>query len=386
MTIEYKDNFTLDGAVKPRLGVTKKKVAAVKLLTESTMHGDRIAKGHLEESLTTSDAIFNFAHLVQLNVLAQFPERPRTWNQIATTRIVSDFRAPTLYSLNPEWKNLGVLGTGTPRHVAPPIPEGHAYPYATMVGEETTQGGIIKRGFKTSFTFEAFINDSLGFIQALPEAMRQVALDTDEYEVYNALIANVGDPQQVDGGAIPGSVTVVPPNPTLSRDALIRALIELGNRTVNGRQVSLTGGFNLIVPVGQAVYVNFLLNNLALSGMNTNPAAGTPEYVYTINGYNPLAGITVIETEYVTGAAWYLVPKSGSTGGRPVLELLRLAGHELPELRVENATGTYVGGGAVSPFEGSFDNDSADFRLRTIGHGILWTPDLVIWSDGSGVV
>jgi hypothetical protein len=90
MTINYTDGFTLDGRVKPRLGVTKKKVGAVKLLTEATMRGDRIAKGTLEESLTTSDAIFNLAHLVSINTLAQYPEAPRVWNQIATTRIVSD--------------------------------------------------------------------------------------------------------------------------------------------------------------------------------------------------------------------------------------------------------------------------------------------------------
>lgn len=380
--LEYKDPFTLDGRIKPKLGVTKAKVAAVKQLTEATMAGDRTAKGVLEESLTTSDAIFNWAHLVELNVLPQFPLAERKWTQIATTRTVSNFKNATLYSLNPSWKDGGVLGSGTPRQVAPLIPEGTVYPYATMSAEESTQGGVVKRGFKVGFTFEAFINDSLGFIQALPEAMRQVALDTEEYEVFNALISNVGAGQRIAGGPVPTGGTV-PVNAPFSRDALIRALIEIGQRRVNDRQVSLTGGFHLIVPVGQAIYVNFVLNQtLALA--NTNPAVGTTEYVYQINGYNPLAGIDVIESEYVTGTNWYLIPKAGSTGGRPVLELLNLAGHELPELRVENATGSYVGGGAVSPFEGSFDNDSADFRVRTILHGILWTPDLVIWSNGTG--
>jgi hypothetical protein len=251
-----------------------------------------------------------------------------------------------------------------------------------MTGEESNQGGIVKRGFKTGFTFEAFINDSLGFLQALPEAMRQIALDTEEYEVFNGLISNLGDNQQLDGGTIPGypANEVVAPNAPFSRQALTRAIIELANREINGRKVVLTGGFTLLIPAGQKLYVDYILNNVTVVGGTTTNGGTTQQF--TINGYDPLAGITVIESEYITGQSWYLLPKS--TGGRPLLELLRLAGHELPELRVENATGSYVGGGAVSPFEGSFDNDASDFRLRIIGHGILWTPDLIIWSDGSG--
>lgn len=374
--LEYKDGFTLDGRVRPKLGVTKTKVAAVKKLTEAVMYGDRVAKGKLEESLTTSDAIFNFAHLVNVNVLEQFPLAPRVWTDIAGTKPVSDFKPATLYSLVPEWKDNGVLGTGTPRHIAPPIPEGHAYPYATLSGEESLQGGVIKRGFKVGFTFEAFINDSVGFIQALPEAMRQVALDTEEYEIFNALVSGVDSDQQLIGGVTPDGTTVVA-NAPFSREALVEAIIELSNREVNGRKVRVTGGYNLVVPVGEGIFVNFVLNQ-------TFAQVQDGSFIFNINGYNPLAGVSVIESEYVTGSNWYLLPKKGGFGGRPVLDLLQLTGHELPELRVENATGTYIGGASVSPFEGSFDNDSADFRVRTINHGVLWSPDAVIWSTGAG--
>lgn len=380
---QYKNPLTLDGKLKLQMGVTPAKVAKVKELAEATMNGDRVAKGVLEESISTSDAIFNYAALVNANVVPDFDRAERTRGQIAGTRTVSDFRAPTLYSLVPEYTP-GVLGSGTPAHILPVVPEGTAYPYANLEGEVFQMAGIRKRGVKISFTFEAWINDSLGALQAIPESFRRLALDTEEYEVYSTLVTGVGDDQQVDGGTVPTGATVLP-NPVLSRDALIRALIELSNREINGRQVQLGGTYNLIVAKGQGLYANFMLNQ-TLGQLNTNPASGTPEYVYTINGYNPLAGITVIESEYVTGANWYLVPSVGSTGGRPVLELLRLAGHELPELRVNNATGSYVGGGAISPFEGSFDNDATDFRVRGIGRAILWTPALVIWSDGSGTV
>ena len=66
-----------------------------------------------------------------------------------------------------------------------------------------------------------------------------------------------------------------------------------------------------------------------------------------------------------------------------MLELLRLRGHERPEVRVSNLTGTYQGGGNISPFEGSFDTDTVDMRLRYVAGGALWSADAVVYSDGS---
>src|SRR5690606_16920771 len=128
----------------------------------------------------------------------------------------------------------------------------------------------------------------------------------------------------------------------------------------------------------QRLWVEYMLNFVVGPvGYDDGPAQ------FLINGYNPLAGIEIIESEFIEEDHWFLIPKANQAR-RPVLELLRLVGHEQPELRVQGNTGTYEGGGAVSPFEGSFDNDSADFRLRMFTRGILWTKELVVWSDGSG--
>ncbi len=374
---KYKNPFTLDGRLKVVQGVTEAKAAAAAELLERTMQGDRLAKGTLEEAMVSTDAIFNVAHVASINALADFAEEERKWNLIAGTRPVSDFRPATLYSIRPDWSAGGVLGDGEPRWVAPRVPEGTGYPYAYMEQEVSQDtGGIRKRGFKTGFTFEAFINDSVGFLQALPESMRQIALDTEEYEVFSALVEGLTASQQVDGGIIPDGLTTVLPNPKFSRAALIRAIIELGEREINGRKVVVSGGYKLLIPAGQSVWVNYVLNNVALSGITDGAAT------FTINGYNPLSDIEVIESEFIPADSWYLMPNANAAR-RPILELLQLTGHELPELRVQGNTGSYVGGGAVSPFEGSFDNDSADFRLRLFTKGQLWTPDLVIWSDGS---
>jgi hypothetical protein len=382
MAKQYQNEFTLDGLLKAPVGVTEEKVLALRDLVDETMAGSRVAKGTLEEAMSSTDAVFNMAYLTELNVLQDFPEfEEREWSAIAGTRQVSDFRDATLYSLRPDWSAGGTLGSGDPVFVAPRVPEGANYPYAYLEQESSQQvGGIVKRGFKTGFTFEAFINDSVGFLQALPESMRQIALDTDTWEVFNALVTGVTSSEQLDGGPVPfGETTVtVLPNAPISRNAIIRAQIELGERTLNGRKIVVSGGYTLIIPAGQRLWVEYMLNSVVgPTGYDDGPAT------YVIQGYNPLAGIEIIESEFVPEDAWYLLPKSNQAN-RPILELLRLVGHEVPELRVQGNTGTYVGGGAVSPFEGSFDNDTADFRLRMFTKGILWTKELVVWSDGSG--
>lgn len=374
----YKNPFTLDGRLTPPAGVTKKKVDAVRDLVESALKGNRLALGRLEEAITTSDASLNLAYLVNLNVLPQYDEAERVWTQVAGTRRVSDFRPATLYSLFGEWED-GVLGekgaAGTPRHIAPTVPEGAPYPYSVMAGEESQGAGVQKRGFKTRFTFEAFINDALGFLAALPDQMLQVALDTEEYEVFTALISGVGAGQQLAADTNPDGTSVVA-NAPLTREALIAAKAQVAQREINGRKIRVTGGWNLIVPVGRGDYAQFVINQSLAQIQDGN-------LVLTPGNYNPLSDIRVIESEYVTGTAWYLVPRPGATR-RPVVERLQLIGHEAPELRVQNLTGSYVGGGAVSPFEGDFDTDSAEFRLRVIGNGTLWTPDAIVWSTGAG--
>ena len=377
---DYKDPFTLDGRLKAVPGVTKAKVAALTELVDETMAGSRASKGVLEEAMVSTDAVFNLAYLAELTVLEDFATLERNWDTVATVRTVSDFRPVTLYSLRPDWSGGGVLGDGDPRFVAPRIPEGATYPYAYLEQEVNQQaGGVVKRGFKTGFTFEAFINDSVGFLQALPESMRNIALDTDEWEVWNALITGVTAAEQLDGGAIPIEGVTVLPNAAISREALIRAIIELGQRTINGRKVSVSGGYKLIVASGTEEAVNLALFTLSLAEIQSGSKT------FTVNGYDPLTGITVIGSEFVAAGSWYLIPNQNAAR-RPILELLRLVGHEQPELRVQGNTGTYVGGGAVSPFEGSFDNDSADFRLRMFAKGILWTRELIVWSNGSGTV
>lgn len=394
MTVRtYKDNFTLDGRLResgngvPRGVVTKRKVEAVRDLVEKHNRGSYLATATLLEALTTSDAIFNLAYVASLNFVPNFDAADRTWTQIAGTRTVPDLKPVTLYSLNRSWNDgNGPTQVLNSHGAAPVIPEGTPYPYAYLSGDVTQGTSVTKKGFKTDWTLEARINDGLGALDGLPEAMNQVALDTEEDEVWSALVNGKTSASNFVSTTIPdplgGANIVVPANSPLNRNAILAAIQQVSQRTINGRLIQVRGNaFNLIVPVGTGIFAEYILSSVLTGTLSGSaPLVGQ----YDVTRPNPLAGITVIESSYVTGTQWYLVPKKGSTV-RPVLEHLDLRGYSTPQLFVDNHVGTFVGGGTVSPFEGSFDADVITLKLRQFGGGVLWDGGAaIVYSNGSG--
>src|SRR5690606_26741247 len=89
------------------------------------------------------------------------------------------------------------------------------------------------------------------------------------------------------------------------------------------------------------------------------------------NVANPISDISlivnpwlpVIDKSATVNTTWYLVPV-GSAGIRPAVVFSKIRGRENPELRIANATGEYLGGGAVQGREGNFVNDDIEFRVR----------------------
>src|SRR5690606_28248295 len=135
----------------------------------------------------------------------------------------------------------------------------------------------------------------------------------------------------------------VPADAPLSRAALAAALTQARNAEINGRKVR-AGSYRLIVPTGSREVAEFYLNNVAVTG------AQDGSLTLSFPGYNPLGGISgVTESDYFTGTQWALIPAPGSIrGNKQFYNLGRLRGHEGPEVRVQNLTGNYAGGGAVA--------------------------------------
>lgn len=375
---EYKDQFTLDGRIKPANHlVTRAKVAEADKLLTSAFRGDKIAAGKLAEVHTTSDLKFNLAHLITSVALPQFDESERTWSQVAGTRVVPDFGPVRLMSLFGQLTGAGVVAgptEGTLSGGLPVVPEANPYPYVTITGQEAFYSKLQKLGAKFGFTWESNVNDIVGFFEQIPGELVQLALDTEEREVYEALIN--GTTAELAAQTLPDGTTT-DPNSALTPEAIWAAIIQLQNVEINGRRVGRASGYNVVVPAGTAEFIQWKLNQTIIYIQDGSVTYGPGDR-------SALNNISIVESSWVTGTNWYVLPKPGAVR-RPVLELLRLRGYEAPELRIHGDTGSYVGGSAVSPFEGNFDNDTIDYRIRYVAGGVLWSSAYSVKSDGTGV-
>ena len=234
-----------------------------------------------------------------------------------------------------------------------------------------------------SLSWEKLVADPENWIARIPGLITEAFLEAEEFEVYDALmgtksVAGVG---LLPGTTILGKSTVK--NAPISRDALEVAIKQLRTRQIDGRPAHQGTSFTLVVPIGAREGVEFMLNAYRLEQLQVSDGSGTTE-VLAVNAGNPTQGITkIVESEWVTGTQWFLMPTKGTTK-RPGLQLLKLRGHEQPDIRLDGATGVREGGGAVGPFEGTFDTDDVAIRGRLPLQGVAWTPAYVLYSDGTG--
>jgi hypothetical protein len=365
--------------VKYPAGVSAPKLKKMKSLVEGLLAGDQIAKGVLTETLSTGDdSIFNFAYQVEQTVYPMFDKAPRTWTEIADVQTYEDFKTPVKYGLNIEAAGLSTNAEpGKPANVAPIVPELAPYPEFVFKGELSQDGELHKRGVSFGLSWERLISDITNIVPQLPGMITETFLDAEEWEVYSSLVrGGSGVLNQLKGGTnLDGTVGVN--NGPVNRANLIQAVTQLSNRVIDGRKVQVSS-FTLVVPQGMKAVADWAISTLSVQELTDGALK------FNVNGYNPLSPITkVVETPFLTGTGWYLIPAKGSTR-RTVLELAKLRGHESIEIRLRNATGVYTGGGAVAPFEGSFETDDIRFRGRYPITGLNWTPQLILFSKGDG--
>lgn len=389
------EQVTKNGKLDVHPGLNDAKLVAADKILEGVRRGEHAAvsefKYHLGSRFgeaihtTGDDFIFAFAALSQLQVDNDWQEATRTWSEAIDTETVSNFDAPKVYSINPVVAGYSRPQTeaGKPAHIVPKVPEGSPYPHFTFKGELAASGGIFKAGGQYDLTFEQIINDVAGIVPLIPKLITESLLEREEYDAWAGLISFINIPaNKFQAGATLDGQTV-PVDAPMSRAAFVSALEQAAQREViAGRKVDVSG-YRLIVPKGAALRANYFLNQIQEGAILTTDGNVVRT---TTSTYNPLAAIRgVTETVYLTGTQWALIPDKGAVrGNKKFYTLGRLRGHEGPELRLENATGIYLGGGSVAPFEGSYTTDSASFRGRIIDGGLGWNPQFAVWSDGDG--
>lgn len=348
------------------------------------------ARVRLAQSLSTSDAVFSLAQLINLKNLPDYDvaDENNNWRKIASVETVDNFKPQTFYTLRANFSNLQYgKDNADNAYVSPKVAEGDTYQYAYGYTEESIQASIHKRGFKFGVTLEDIINDPTQRIRRIPADMLQIALDTDDFLVFRALqdgAAAAPARQQQAGNAIVGG-GAIPKNSPFTAEAARLALQQVSVRTVTVnnevRRVGLAAQYYIVTALGNGDAIQAELDraNSIIQVVNGQVTYGPP----TTGLLGRIAG--VIESEWITSTtAWYLVPAAGTTR-RPSLVKLQLTGRTAPEVLVNNFTGTPISGISGSAFElCHFDNDTVDLKLRQFTNSAMITNDQLVWSSGLG--
>lgn len=359
--------------------------------------GDRLAQARLKEAITSDQLAPMFTAAANVRFQEYFDSYNTLWGSIATKELLTDFRPASLLSLKPDSTAMPIDNGGYKHPVGtlPHVPE--LTPYPTMSYQ--AEGAFIttgKHGARIQFSFESFINDEWNVIARFPKDAATLAARTEDLlvllqifdpvtkslraDVFNDANKTKADftavPDEFTGGTGAGGVGGVK-NAALSFDAIVAARYQALATIRDGHSTYVPEGFVLVTnPALAEVAKNYtLINEIRTQvGKRTEIKA------------NPLKGLEVLSSDLISVVggekAWVLLPKGGRANGKTVLAKTGMLGREAPELRIHNKTGQLLGGGNVNPYEGSFDNDDVEIRIRQIAGAGLVRYDGVIGSTG----
>lgn len=358
------------------------------VLSDAVMQGDRVRTQMFLERLGTADGVWAFANLAQAQLQVDFGTTEAIWQKFAERKVVGDFRRISWVDLGYDLSNFKPEDLGVKRApgALPVVPEGTKY-QAFSLSSSTLDFAIQKFGAQFGLTWEAFINDPYDIVGKLPTIFKNAAVDTLDANATKALVAGADAAPHLAAMTATQSPTgvAVSADSALSYHALVAARAQLkAKKDVNGRYVA-PGKLVLnvapgLVPVAEAILSQ--TSYIQRTGSATN---------YTETQSAPTLGdIEIVENRFLsffTGneTAWILSPAAGAgVGNKPAVLQAFLAGEEEPEIRVSGLAG-YTPNGQALPFtSGSFDTDTFDMRVRTVGGAGIIDAAPFLMSDGTG--
>lgn len=350
----------------------------------------------LGEAVGSTDFPLLFGQVAQIDMQGQYARLPQQWPAFSMRTTVADFRRQRWMDWNTTLDQLPVQNGGAPRHplALPRIPELTEYPTFSL--EERGQDFMLnKYGARFPFSFELFVNDELNVIQQLPGEMAATARDTEDVLTTQVLASAEGPNPDFfntdwDFGPQAPAGNIMEGNPELTLESLQEAMHQVTMRQLNGRIVQVPS-FTLIVPPQLRLTAREILRSSSYQRVRIDDVTGDqlrfniPDPLADLPPVNLLVSewLPLIDQSENAGTTWYLVPTGGTTGTRPAIVTAFMRGREAPDLRINGDTGRSVGGGDISPFEGSFSHDDVQYRVRHILGAAGLDPSPVLASRGN---
>lgn len=323
----------------------------------------------LAEAFSTSDFTLAAFATIDTEMLASYDELPSVWRGYTTVTTVNDFRPKRLLD---RWRN--TIGFE-------PVPELTEYPAEDSRGNATYSISVAKMGRRFALSWESWINnEAIQELEDLPTVLARQARESESINAVSNLIAS--DRNGVNTGFFKAGNGNAPTALPLTLDNLDNVLGAMASKksAVSGRVIASP---DLVVVVPKALE-RTIQRILAIRTIRKTDANGEQlefdNYVNVDYVVEPM--LDYWNTGSKAATTWFVLPKPANPV-RPALWAAFLRGHETPDLRVKSSTGQRVGGGDISPLEGSFEVDDIQYRGRhVLGHQV-GDPTFTYVSNGS---
>ncbi|MCV7708647.1 hypothetical protein M3C81_000605 [Micrococcus luteus] len=335
------------------------KVIEAGLLLKRAEAGNITAIATLKEAFSTSDFPVLLGQGLQATAITAYKDTPKEFEDVVFDTTVPDFNRRRLVDL---W------GADEFERVR----EGEEYKGSS---KQTTdlEHGLGKYGKVAKVTWELFLDRRFSDIADFPRDLAQGAIKTQNSAVADLLVKN---------GAWNADFFKSVSNLPLTADNLQKAINELAIRENHRDELVDVSSLYLVHGPALRSQVQALLVHLEKVEITDTSGTKTVKQVQD----NPFRNVVKpLESRSVgkrlgtgSGTAWALIQGKGSD--LPSIIRTSLAGHPEVDIRVENAQGQSLGGGALSPQDGSFKDDTISYRGRSVlGVDAGFTPG--VWAS-----
>lgn len=340
-------------------------VEAATLFNEGMSGRNPFKYAMLKEALTRADFNVYLGKAFDVEVLAKYADYTPEWRQIARESTVRNFKPKTFKEL---FGGRGPLDK---------VKEGAEYKERNKDGAEYELTAD-KFGNTFKLTFELLKNDELDGLSSLPDDLANGAVETEDKVAFSTFVSATGPNTAFFKAANGNAPTALP----LTRDNLKAAYVAISKRKDKNGYVVRINQARLLLVVPSALL--FDAEQLVNAPTIPDPAGGAGTVPNPLRGKFRLVVsdyLSIIDTSAKSDATWYILPDP--TSPRPALVVAKMLGEENPDIRVKADQGVRLGGGGISPEEGSFGDDTITYRGRHIvGAGTL-DPLLTYASTGS---
>lgn len=344
---------------------TLQRVGEAYALFTRAMDGDLRAKADVRESFTTSDFPVLLGQGWNRKLLAAYTSVTPVWDQYATRVTVPNFKPQKLVQLLGGQRGLSRVA------------EAAEYPHSDLT-EAEYDFKVEKYGDRFGLSWEMFVNDELGAFRGLDQRLAVEARDTEGIAVTSALLNPKKD--GLNTTFFKAANDNAPASVALSRGAVQDALQSLAVKKNSNGQALVRPRMKLVVPPTLEYQARQILTASEIrtvtgdvTEVSANPVAGAVDLVVDHN--------LLINSNSKASGTWFLLPAPDSA--HPAVVAAFLQGQEAPDLRVKADTGNRAGGGTIAPEQGSFDDDTVQYRVRHVVGGAAVDPTFTYVSQGS---